>query len=422
MRLLLDVSAVPARPVGAGRYVIELARHLDLVAAGDDLAPPGEPRDGPLDITLLTRRSDADRWRTLAPRATLESVMPDSRPRRIATEQFQAHHLGPALAIDVWHGPHYTLPRRLAVPAVVTVHDLTFFDHPEWHEPVKVRFFRHAIRSACARAAVIVTVSQQTADRLRELVDPPAPIVVAPHGLDRSRFHPVDPTGPTRPIGPPSPADPTSPAERAGPTDHEIERDRELGALRRIGIDRPYIAHVGTLEPRKDVPRLVAAFGQMLRRQPRSELRLVLAGPDGWGTEEVRRAIVEHRVASRIVRVGYLDTDLVAALYRHAEVVAYPSRAEGFGLPALEALACGAVLVTTADTPMAAFAGEAAVIAPARGVEALADAIEQALDPSIARRLRAAGPIAAAPFTWEASVACHLDAYRLATARGSRGA
>ncbi len=404
MRLLLDVSAVPARPVGAGRYVLELARHLDLATSGAGSTP--------LDITLVTRRSDADRWRDVAPRAHLESVMPDSRPRRILTEQFQAHHLGPALGIDVWHGPHYTLPRRLAVPAVVTVHDLTFFDHPEWHQPVKVRFFRHAIRSACARAAAIVTVSQQTADRLRELVDPPAPIVVAPHGIDRSRFHPVDPVD----------ADPANPAGPNAPAERESASERELAALRRVGVDRPYIAHVGTLEPRKDVPRLVAAFGEVLRRRPGSELRLVLAGPDGWGTEEVRRAIVEHGVASRVVRVGYLDTDLVASLYRHADVVAYPSRAEGFGLPALEALACGAVLVTTADTPMAAFAGGAAVLAPARGVGALADAIEHALDPSTAGRLRSAGPVAAAAFTWETSVARHLEAYRLATARGSRGA
>src|SRR4029077_18263884 len=114
------------RPVGAGVYTVELAREL----AG---------RDG-TDLHLGTRQGDTTRWSELAPKATLHPEVPEPRPRRLLWEQTGAPRLAARVGADLWHGPHYTSPLRIEIPTVVTVHDLTFFEHSEWHERSKVAF------------------------------------------------------------------------------------------------------------------------------------------------------------------------------------------------------------------------------------------------------------------------------------------
>ena len=125
----LDVSAVPADPAGAGRYIVELTRAL------------GQRSD--VRLTLISRREDASRWQDLADRARVVALVPSSRPARLAYERFILGARVDGLRgepIDVYHGPHYTMPAGLSVGRVVTVHDLTFLEHPEWHERSKVWF------------------------------------------------------------------------------------------------------------------------------------------------------------------------------------------------------------------------------------------------------------------------------------------
>jgi glycosyltransferase involved in cell wall biosynthesis len=371
VRLLLDVSAVPVHPAGAGVYTVQLARGL------------GEHDE--LDLHLLTRRDDAARWGDLAPKAAIHAEVPERRPARIAWEQVRAPALATRLALDVWHGPHYTMPLRLTVPAVVTVHDLTFFDHPEWHERSKVAFFTPMLRVTARRARALIAVSEHTASRLRARLDPPAPIVVAPHGVDHERFRPAP----------------------RGDAD-------DLAVLRGLGIRPPYLAFAGTLEPRKDVPTLVSAFAALAPGRP--DLRLVVAGRDGWGAEAVRDAAAGSGVTTHILRPGWMPGTALPAFFRQAEAVAYPSLEEGFGLPALEALACGAALVTTTGSAMAEVVGDAALLIAPGDTRALAATLTRVLDdPALAARLRATGPEQAAPYTWTASIERHLDAYRLAS-------
>lgn len=370
MRLLLDASAVPARPAGAGVYTCRLAAALD--------------RLGECDLHLLARRNDAKRWQELTPAAAVHAVVPAPRPARLAWEQVRAPQLAQRLGIDVWHGPHYTVPLRLRIPAVTTIHDLTFFEHPEWHERSKVVFFRRMIPASAARAAAIVAVSGATAQAISETIAPEAPVLTIAHGVDHDRFHPA-------PVGAPA----------------------DLAALDPLGVTPPYVAFVGTIEPRKAVPTLVEAFARLAGDHP--GLRLVLAGADGWGTEEARAAIAASGVATRIVRVRWVPGEALPALLRQAAAVAYPSHEEGFGLPALEALACGAPLVTSAESPMAEIAGPAALVVPPGNPGALAWALNRILtDAELADRLRREGPQSAAPYTWESSARLHLDAYRLA--------
>jgi glycosyltransferase involved in cell wall biosynthesis len=369
VRVLLDVSAVPDRPVGAGVYTTAIARGID---ARDDL-----------ELHVLARRNDAGRWEALTPSAVVHAVVPNRRPARLLWEQAGAPRLMHAVRPDVWHGPHYTLPLRASAPTVVTVHDMTFFDHPEWHERAKVAYFRRMIRAAVARADIVICVSDFTATRLHANCNVRGEVIVIPHGVDHQRFSPADPE--------------TTPAE--------------LATLARHGIAPPYIAFSGTIEPRKNVPAIVAAFASVARSHP--DLRLVLAGSDGWGAAATRAAIATSGESTRVLRPGYLANETVAMLFRHATAVAYPSFEEGFGLPALEAMACATPLVTARGSALEEVVGDAALVVSPGNVEELASAFSSVLDDSAAAaKLRAAGPARAAEFTWRASIARHIDAYR----------
>ena len=375
MRVTLDVTAVPPSPAGAGRYTLELAAAL---AAGDD------PR-----LVAVARRADTERWRRLAGgRLDVLASSPSSRPLRLAWEQLALPALLRRARPDVHHGPHYTMPERSPVPVVVTIHDCTFFDHPEWHEPLKARFFRRAIRVAARRAGALVCVSETTARELEAACSVTVPVVVAPHGVDHLRFSP----------------DPGT----AGSDDD---------SLRRLGIDpgQRFILFLGTVEPRKDVPTLVRAFSVLADED--HDVALVVAGRRGWRAGPVDDALVASRHRDRIRWTGYVPDDAVPALLRKAAVVAYPSLAEGYGMPALEALACGAPLVTTRGTAMAELAGDAATLVVPGDFEGLADALAKVLSdrdgPAAARR-REAGFARAAACTWEASAARHVEAYRIA--------
>ena len=162
--------------------------------------------------------------------------------------------------------------------------------------------------------------------------------------------------------------------------DHERFRpdgdeSADVVSLAGVGVQPPYVAFLGTIEPRKNIPGLIDAFARVAPGHP--SLQLVLAGGEGWGDDAVNRAIARSGVQDRIVRTGYLRHDLVPGLFRRAAVVAYPSFEEGFGLPALEALACGAPLVTTRGSSIEEFVDGAAVLAASPEPDALADALER---------------------------------------------
>lgn len=370
VKVALDVSALPPRLAGAGRYVAELAGRL-----------PTE-----VDLTLVARKNDAERWATLST-APVAPIVANHRVARLLDE---ACHLGwsaPARAADVWHAPHYTMPHVGNTPTVVTIHDLTFFTNPEWHEAAKVGFFRRVIRYAAKNADALICVSDFTAQQLHELVPTSAPVIVAPHGVAFDRF---------RPVG----LDDGAQFEVAG-----------------LSLAARFILFVGTLEPRKGIDVLLKAFAHQAAED--ETLELWIAGQPGWGLTDIEAQLANHPFAARIRRLGFVSDALLPALYRRAQAVAYPSRGEGFGLPVLEAMACGAVVATTADTVMAEVAGSAALLTPAGDDVALAASLARAVALSENERQEWSqqAHAQAAGFTWERSVAQHLVAYDAARQR-----
>jgi glycosyltransferase involved in cell wall biosynthesis len=366
VKVALDVSAVPPQIAGVGRYVAELARRLP-------------ERD--VTTTLVTRRDDTSRWRDISPRATVTGLVPNARAARLIYEAWALGTSDASRRADLWHGPHYTMPHRGATPTVVTIHDLTFFTNPEWHERTKVAYFRRAISYSAQHARVLMTISEFSARLLDEIVPAHAPVVVTPLGVDLAKFQP-------------SGGD-----------------DASLFDVHHLSLEFPYILFVGTFEPRKGLDVLLTAFGEIARHD--DEVELWLAGQPGWGVGPIEAQLAAHPFRERIRRLGFVDEALLPALFRHARAVSYPSRGEGFGLPVVEAMACGASVVTTEGTVMAEVAGDGARLVPVGDAASLAASLADVLDSSEsdrsswATRARSRAEL----FTWEACVDQHLVAY-----------
>jgi glycosyltransferase involved in cell wall biosynthesis len=225
-------------------------------------------------------------------------------------------------------------------------------------------------------------VSQATAGELLEFRQPRGRVVVAPHGVDQKIFSP------------------------SGPSDDPFP------VMKRHGLERPYVLFLGTVEPRKNVPGLVAAFDSLSSKH--RDLHLVIGGAPGWDEARVESAARQARHPERIHRLGYVPEPDMPVLLRQAAVVAYPSFEEGFGLPVLEALACGAPTVTTRGTAMEEASGGAARLVTPGDTRELAQAIDDLLTAGISESERELGLAVASRHTWTASAAKHIEAYRLA--------
>jgi len=271
--------------------------------------------------------------------------------------------------VDVIHATGMVMPPPSS-PIVVTVHDLAFVRDPSQFTRRGVMFFRRAIELARRDATLVICPSQATLDDC------------AANGFDRARLRLV-------PWGiDPQPVDPAAVA----------------GIRARFGLAGRYVLWSGTIEPRKNLPVLLDAF----ERLDRTDVTLVLAGPQGWNEDLGERLA---RLGRRVRTVGFVDPDVLAALYAGAEVFCFPSREEGFGLPVLEAMAQGTAVVTSAGTATAEVAGEAGALVDPHDAGALADVLERLLDDDDERRrLGAAGQVRAVErFSWEQTATTLAD-------------
>ncbi len=300
---------------------------------------------------------------------------------------------------DVMHSPDFVSPTHYTGADVITVHDLSFLVVPECAEPKLAAFLSRSVPAAVRRADHIIAVSHQTKnDLIRLLSVPPDKITVAHNGID-SRFRKAEGR------------------RQKAEVDDENPKSKIQNPKLADLPDR-FILHVGTLEPRKNLKRLVEAYDLLLTKSkiqnPKSKIALVLAGRKGWLFEPIMEAAERvNRSGGQVIFVDYIyDSDL-PVLYNMATVFAYPSLYEGFGLPAAEALACGVPTLVSTDGALSEVVGNAAIKVDPRSIEDIASGLERLLsDDSLRATLSAKGPIQVAPFTWDAAARTVLDVYK----------
>ncbi|HEX6418833.1 MAG TPA: glycosyltransferase family 1 protein [Acidimicrobiales bacterium] len=274
--------------------------------------------------------------------------------------------------VDVVHATGYAIPPR-TVPLVATLHDLAWRRDPTMFTRNGVRFFEAGLRCVVDDADLVLCPSAATAGDCEAA------------GIARDRLRVVPWGMTTVDVG-----------------------DDEVAAVRaRYGLPERYVLSVGTLEPRKNLGRLVDAFARL----PHDDVALAVVGPDGWGESLAGRV---ERLGDRVRLTGFVPRSQLAPLYRGASVVCYPSLWEGYGLPVAEAMGAGAPVVTSAGTATEELvAGGAGLAVDPLDVDAIAGAIASVLDdPDLAGRLREAGRRRAASTTWQATARATIAAYR----------
>ena len=277
----------------------------------------------------------------------------------------------------------YTAPLRCPVPTVVTVHDVSFLQHPEYFPWWRAAQLRITVARSVRQAARVTTISNFTRHTISEAYG------ISPHLIS------VIPAA-------------------ANPFFRVANRARAVRRVEdRFGFAQPYVLTVGDLQPRKNHVRLIEAFARFLAANPASRHHLVIAGKDTWYGDRVRQAVARSGVANRIHLIGFVSDEELLNLYNACDCFAFPSLYEGFGLPLLEAMACGRAVICSDTSSIPEVAGDAGILFNPAETGSIVRALQQVLlDPDCRARLERLGLARAAQFTWLHAAESTLDVYR----------
>jgi glycosyltransferase involved in cell wall biosynthesis len=378
MRIAYDATAIPRLMAGAAVYTYELARALAAV-------------DRENEYVIFARGPHFDDLPAMRPGLRVVKVRAPSRPLRLLWEQSVLPMRLRRLRIDVLHSPHHTTPLvSCGCRRVVTIHDLTFLLLPERYPPTRRLYFQVMTRlSARVADAVIVPSEAVREDVVRLLRVPPERLFVVP--------------------------------EAAGPAFHPQDAVAIEAVRSRYGLEGPFLLSVGSLEPGKNRERLLQAFARLRDRGLKHSL--VVAGQQAWRYEGEAPLARRLGLAESVRFLGHVPRADLPALYSAADALVFPSLYEGFGLPALEALACGTPVVVSNVSALPEVVDDAALQVSPLDVEALADAMERLLrDDRLRADLRERGLQRAAQFSWEKAARQTAEVYhRVVEARKKAG-
>jgi glycosyltransferase involved in cell wall biosynthesis len=364
MRIGIDAHHVNGKPQGSRTYLLELIRALSRVSEDELVIYSFRPEETSAVLAgsaLVHRR-----------------LFPDSARIRVPL-------VAPALAVrdrlSVLHS-QYVAPPLSFVPDVVTIHDVLFETHPHLFEGAFSRRSTALIRRSARKASLVLTVSEfSRGEILAQYGLSSEKVVVTPNGVDREVFHPETPI--------PS------------------------GLRDRYGLTSPFVLSVGRIEPRKNLVRLIRAFAKARTRLAR-DLSLAIAGRNDFRS----RAVVEEaeREGAAVKLLGAVPDRDLPALYRLSEALLYPSLAEGFGIPVLEAMACGTPVLASPRGALPEVGGDAVLWVEPEDEAAIEAGIERILtDTELRKRLSTAGPARARLFDWDETARRTLAAYHRAS-------
>ena len=373
MRIAIDYTAAIRQRAGIGNYVRKL---VDAMLE----------QDASNQYTLLTSgRPTRERPFPTADNVRGRSIFIPDRYLNIIWYRWRLPLYATYFSgqVDIYHGPDFALPPiGKTLRKVVTVHDLSFLEHPEYAVPSLAAYLKKVVPEAVAAADVICTVSQEVSRTLIEHFQTPREkLVVIPNGVSPHFKRITDPV--------------------------------LLGATRhKYGLKHPLVLGVGTLEPRKNHIGLIKAFYQAQKKK-KGPAMLALAGGKGWLYEETQRLVEELKLEKKVRFLGRVSDLELVTLYSLADVFAFPSFVEGFGVPPLEAMACGAPIITSNTSSLPEVVGDAALLINPHNTGELSGAIMRILEnKQLQEELRQKGYERVKEYSWPASAHKMLSVYQ----------
>jgi glycosyltransferase involved in cell wall biosynthesis len=372
MRIAIDGLPLCDPLTGVGHYTLELARHL--ASSGEDEVLVVSPRAF---IPSLAAANNATNLSFIHIR-----VNPVTRywwslglPGYIRKNQ-----------VEIFHGTNFEVPLRGNRPSVVTIHDLSQILYSQTHEPRRARKARQRLPLMTRTATIVITPTEAVRQEVHKHLQVPLNRIVAIAEAARSSFRPLD-------------------------------LKSAATVLEQLQITKPFVLYVGTVEPRKNLLTLVRAFEEVVSDRD-LPLRLVMAGRKGWMVDDLFLQVKKSPASERISFTGYLSDHDLCALYSSCALFVYPSLYEGFGLPPLEAMACGAPVIASSIPSISEVVGDAAVLVDPSDGASLAQAIISLLgDEELRKELASKGLQRTAELSWERTAQLTRTVYDQALAR-----
>ena len=368
MHIGIDAHAIGARQGGNETYIKNLIESLAEI-------------DGENRYTVYHANARAaEEWRGRFPNFAVRLLPPPTPLVRVPVALALELRFRP---VDILH-VQYTAPPFCPAPVVVTIHDLAFEHLPETFTRRGSFQLKLTVRRTARKAVRIATVSEYSRqDLIRTYKLPPDKIVVTHNGVE-PRFSPS-----------PGSADETQ------------------SIRRRFGIDRDYILAVGSLQPRKNLVRLIRAYAELRKQYDTFTHQLVIVGRKLWLADQIFEEVARQRWEQDVILTDYVDDQDLPALYRAAALFVYPSLFEGFGLPPIEAMACGTPVITSNTSSLPEVTGDAAILIDPYNDQELSQSIIRIInDRSLRAQLREKGISQARKFTWRTAAEQTLQLYR----------